>query len=423
MVKSEFDVVPANTEAFANGRLNKSAFSAQDAAGGKIDMATLLIVIAFFLIGLIGLGDPTNYYFDEGFYVPAAVRLGQGLDVVNREHPMLAKEMLATWFQLFGVGSASWRMPSLLCGAIAIYAAAMSVEDRRSRRLLAALLALCGLSFAISRVTLLEPYYLMFSALAVWAFTRGRYYTSGICFGLAIACKWSAAPLLVCFVAGYAVIHRDRLVRGAIAFGLLPAAIYLMTFLPALWLKNGLSLREILPLQWAMVNWHQFIGPSHPNSSHAWQWAIGAGAFWALEPPKGILIAGNPVVMLALLPAIAWGLWKRWPEAYIYVTIMMFWELTPKHNQYLYHYMLPAAFGLSALARIASTNRRFSITLITLSMISFALMYPAYTRHPLSLHTRIWPYREVRKKDFNQLEKADFARRDNCLYHLDQCGD
>lgn len=387
-----------------------------------VDIPTLVITLTFFLLGLIGLGIPAHYISDEGFYIPTAVRISRGIDVMNREHPMFAKEMLAVWFQAWGVSSVTWRLLPLLCGSISIYAASAAMPDRISGRILGALLALGGLLFVLSRVGLLEAFYLMFCALGAWAFVARRYAPSGILFGLAIACKWTAAPLLACFCFIYAVRHPERLARGALLLSALPVAVYLLTFVPAFFVRsNPIGFGNLIPLQHAMLARHSFVDPPHPYASQAWQWVLGQGSFWLEHGENGILLAGNPAIMFCLPLAVVWGLWKRWPEAYIYCALILFWAITAKTNQFYYHYLLPSAFAMATLARILALCRWAKISLLSAGGIAFAFLYPAMTGHPWAVHRAIWPDKPGQIRSLTPDERTDFERREYCMYHPSTC--
>ena len=60
------------------------------------------IALAFLALLLFRLGIPSRPYFDEIHYLPAARGLLNGTDWLNREHPMLGKELLAAGIGLFG---------------------------------------------------------------------------------------------------------------------------------------------------------------------------------------------------------------------------------------------------------------------------------------------------------------------------------
>ncbi|WP_159870209.1 phospholipid carrier-dependent glycosyltransferase [Novosphingobium sp. 9U] len=355
----------------------------------------LAIGFAFLLVCLHRLGIPNKIYFDEVHYVKAARKLLQGLPA-NREHPMFAKEVIAGSIALLGDRPWAWRIPSVLFGVLGLHAYGRLVWyvtlRRRATILAAVLLATDFLWFAQSRIAMLDMVSAGLGMVALWQFAalireparmpRLRLAACGIALGLSLGAKWSIAPALalpgLTFLAlriresGWRVIGSRgsgpvpgvSLVEAALWLGVLPLALYWLTYLPGFFWTD----RPIDPL--GFVHHHQYmlklqdsVKKLHPYRSVWYQWVINWRAIWYLYEfvdgaQRGILMIGNPFTMLAGLPALLWCLWvgirqRRWDAlafVVLYVATLMLWAVNGKPIQFYYHYLLPAAFLMACLA-------------------------------------------------------------------------
>lgn len=391
--------------------------------GRALDIPTLLIVLAFFLVGLIGLGNPQTYMFDEGFYVPSAVRLARGMDVANREHPMLGKELIALSMMLFGASSTGWRMLPLLFGSIGIYAAAAAMRDWRAGRILAVLLAVSGTLFVLSRLAMLEVFLFAFVALGAWAFASRRFALAGIAFGLALGVKWTAVPAVLGFCAIFAIWRPLPLWRGVLALGVLPLAVYFLTFAPGFWVRdNPLTLDQLIPLQFAMKGYHDIPTVASRYASFWWQWLYGGGYIWMWEGKSPPLLAGNPVVYFALIPAVVFGLVKRWPAAFLWLLTLGFWAVTAKANLYAYHYLLPSAFGAACLANVLASKPKLGLAVLALAGACFAGMYPGLSGNgDLARVKAYWPVRPRSQQIPSEAEERTYERVQFCMKYPRAC--
>ena len=89
------------------------------------DPLALNIAVAalFAALGLVRLAIPTTPFFDEVHYLPAARAVLELNLATNVEHPPLAKQIMALGIALFGDNPWGWRLPSLLFGTLALFAA------------------------------------------------------------------------------------------------------------------------------------------------------------------------------------------------------------------------------------------------------------------------------------------------------------
>ena len=66
---------------------------------------------------------PTDVFFDEVHYVPAARELLAMDSAINKEHPMLGKSLIALGMLIFGDNPLGWRVMPAAYGVLALFAA------------------------------------------------------------------------------------------------------------------------------------------------------------------------------------------------------------------------------------------------------------------------------------------------------------
>ena len=246
-------------------------------------IAAVLFVLAHFAM-LIGVTTPEKFYFDEVHYVPAARQMLEPVmpqPMLNPMHPPLAKQFIALSIHSFGDGPLGWRYPGVLFGSLAIvavYLCGLALFAAQGPAIAASLLAFFNqMLFVQSRIAMLDIFALTFSLFSIAAFMHGFrrerphlwFALAGIGFGLSIGCKWSGLFVLAVCIVVVAVIRLMQSWRTQFAdarpedwyrpdlwpdfrwwhfascFVLIPAAVYLATFIPL----YGFSVREILEAQ------------------------------------------------------------------------------------------------------------------------------------------------------------------------------
>lgn len=412
-----------------------------------------IVTGAFLSIASYGLLSPSSLYFDETHYIPAARSLLQ-LVAANAEHPLLAKEILAASIAMFGDHSFSWRLPSLLAGVLGLFAFGRLIWWTSRRRYAAiAAMVLLGtnfLWFIQSRIAMLDIFAAAFLLIALWQFAaavsgdartvRIRLIATGIFLGLALAAKWSVAPLLPLPGLYFAVLcWRDqqhlgegkalrsllfspdctwRLADGLVYLGLLPLCIYWLTFTPAFFYTpadTAISPFDVIGQQFRMLASQASAVGAHPNQSVWSDWILNREPVWYLYEnvdgaQRGVLLLGNPLTMLASLPAVAWCCWAglrhQRSDTAVFVTLYLiaigFWVFAAKPVQFYYHYLLPATFliGCMALAldRLFAQGglaRWIANTALAASSLVFVWFYPIISAIPLqqgpaSFETWMW---------------------------------
>jgi dolichyl-phosphate-mannose--protein O-mannosyl transferase len=396
--------------------------------GRTLAIAVLIFIVAHAVL-LIGLTSPEKFVFDEVHYVPAARQMlepGRPSPMLNPMHPPLAKELIALSIASFGDSALGWRYPAALFGALAIvavYLCGLALFEAQSAALAAALLAFFNqMVFVQSRIAMLDIFALSFSLLAIAAFMRGfraidpqRWFAlAGIGFGFAAACKWSGLfPLMV----SIAIVAITRLLQGwktafadgrasdwyrpdrwpdfrwhhaALCFVLLPALVYLATFVPL----YGVSPADLIEAQRRIFadNTTNAI-PSHTYMS-AWpSWPFLARPVWYLfdkvddNSIAAVVFLGNPLVLwpslLALAVCLRDFIVARSARPFLilsfYFGCYLALALMPRALAFLYYY-LPAATILSLAPAYALTRegtpRWLLWAFVGLAGAGFVLMLP-----------------------------------------------
>ena len=421
---------------------------------------TWLIGGAFFLVGLIRLQYPHAWAFDERFYIPAAVQLYKGEGVFNREHPMLAKEIMAVVMTVLGYSPLTWRFGSLVFGTIGLLgfargAAHWSGSDRTGN-LTAFLLATNFLVLAMSRSAILDPYLFGFCGLGVlflaryaaggqrWALALG-----GLALGFAVACKWTAAPVLALACVVYAIHVRfapRALAWGVLLLGIVPIAAYFATYLPAMAMReNGIAPHEWVALHRAMLDFHAGFFPANFYNSDWKDWLLNTGPTWSYhEFDDDMLRIGvigfnplqAPLIVLASLAGLLAGLrrdWRLFVPAAFFAALIAVWALNDRTNQYMHYYLLPSSFATIALAmlaqRIIASHRLRAAIAIVVGVAPMVWFWPVLTSAQIHGHNSEARYTALPGWDISHNPKEfrpvgppeSYKRRLYCLDHPREC--
>ena len=334
---------------------------------------SVAICLALFILSqvlfLTHISYPRGYNFDEAHYIPAAKQfLHQETNgIKNREHPPLAKAIMAVGIGLFGDRPLGWRYMSALFGSltlIGIYLWALVLFKNQSTAMFAALLTLVNqLLYVQARIATLEVFMFAFMTFALVCFcaawstkTQGPpvyrlCLGAGLFFGLAMACKWAAVVPWVsawCLIVLVRILRRWKTifqaesrwrgrqpgfedwyapglfdgignVRLALALVLVPVGVYFLSFLPYLLLRqaDGTSygLLDFFPLQLAMWRDQASVVTAHPYMSQWTSWPLMTRPIWFAFDKEGpdifrcVVFLGNPLIMWGGLAALVYCLW------------------------------------------------------------------------------------------------------------------
>ncbi|WP_108787814.1 phospholipid carrier-dependent glycosyltransferase [Erythrobacter sp. Alg231-14] len=403
----------------------------------------LAIPALFALLASIRLTTPSAPFFDEVHYLPAARQFlsmweGYSSAHVNREHPLLGKELIALGIYMFGDNPLGWRIMPLIAGTVTIGAAMRALwqtsYDRFAVIAFGVLLTTGFHLFVHARIAMLDIFMAAFLALAAWQFAtairepergRLRLALTGIAIGCALGAKWNAVPLAMAFgltfFAARLSAGRRRLLmsrRGipvpgislAEAFlwlGVVPLMVYAITFVPGYWLGtafNASPLAEngMIGLHVEMLDLQRQVLAPHTYQSTWPQWVTNTRGIWyhyefSDGAQRGVLLIGNPVTMLLGLPALAWclvigvyrGDWTKIAVVVGYGASLGLWLIAPKPVQFYYHYMMPSMFLLAALAvslsdLYRSGRRTIAYGVLGISAVMFAVFFNILTAAPLA---------------------------------------
>jgi dolichyl-phosphate-mannose-protein mannosyltransferase len=394
----------------------------------------LLLSGAFAVLCAVRLTIPTQPFFDEVHYLPAARALLDLSTALNMEHPPLGKQMIAAGMLAFGDNALGWRIMPLLMGVLALFAACRAIwfaSESRVASLLTGLFLISGFPLLVqSRIAMLDGIMLGFVMVALWMCAgavrqnetaRWRLAIAGAALGAAMAAKWNAIPLAMvpglAFLAARAwqakaqfltsnrgwPIGGMTLWEAGIWLGLLPLAVYAASYWPFLLFADvpG-NPTGLIDLHRQMLDLQTQVLTPHPYQSQWWQWAANDRAIWYLYEvadgaQRGVVLLGNPVTSLAMLPALLWCAWAGVKQgrrdclalAVLYAVSLGMWIVAPKPVQFFYHYVLPHCFGMAALALATERlwqrgERLVPFVLVAGSLGLFAWFYPILTAAPLA---------------------------------------
>jgi dolichyl-phosphate-mannose-protein mannosyltransferase len=399
----------------------------------------IALVLAFLGLACVRIGVPTTPFFDEIHYVPAARSFLDLARATNLEHPPLAKLIMAGGMAMFGDNPLGWRMMSLLFGTLALLAAMRAMwfaSQTRAASLLTGVFAATNfLLFVHARIAMLDVFMAGFVMLALWMCAgavrqnetaRWRLAVAGASMGAAMACKWGAIPLAVLPGLAFLIARlwnggvwsgRTRflttargwpiggmsLAEAGVWLGVLPLAVYALAFAPYLLfaeLPGGPT--GLIDLHRQMLEMQTQVPKPHPYQSVWWQWVINQRVIWYLYEvidgaQRGVMLIGNPLTMLAGLPALVWCLWawlrdrRRDCAAVVifYAASLCMWVIVPKAVQFYFHYFLPGMFLSAALALATERlwrrgERLVPVVLVGGAVALFAYWFPILTAAPLA---------------------------------------
>ena len=398
------------------------------------------LAFAFLALAAFRLTLPTKLYFDEVHYVPVARMILAFKVPGNIEHPPLGKQLIAIGMALLGDKPLGWRIMPLLAGTLALFAGMRAMwfaSCSRGASLLTGVYMATGfVLFVQTRIAMLDIFMVSFVLLAYWMCAgamreaetaRWRLAAAGASLGAALACKWNAVPLAVLPGLAFLVIRtwsegwrfawtrRGPPVPGisiieAVAWlGLLPLLVYAATFWPFAAMPGGETvftktnyLADLWALHQRMFDLQSQLKTPHPYQSTWTDWVIDRRVVWYLfekvdGAQRGIVLLGNPLTMLAGLPAVLWCAWAgvacrrrdALAVAVLYTASLGMWVIAPKPVQFYYHYLLPSCFLFAALALATEAlwrrGWRLPAGALVLGAVGlFAYFYPVLTGAPLA---------------------------------------
>jgi len=358
--------------------------------------------------------------FDEGYYIPAAhniLRLEpfpsdpylyahDGIDP-NLEHPIGAKRLIAASISVFGDNAFGWRLPSVVCGTLAIlfvYLLARRLTNRHDIALsAAALTALDPMMLVHSRVAMLDIFVVTFLLAGLYAYVVGRPIIAGLMIAAATCSKLTGIAGLVViaiFEAGRMWIGRSRPPRWSIARLRPPALVFasVLAFVPSILFALNFG-HSVFPNPWDnlfCVYTHQaatysFQSPGPIPQSAPWEWLLNREEITYFK--QGVLdLRGlyNPFLVFAFAPVLVgttYDFFRKRSELSLlvlaiiggcYLPLVAASMQTPRET-YLYYFLptLPAlAMGASALVYQTWMPRVARVSYLVAALAAFIWHFP-----------------------------------------------
>jgi dolichyl-phosphate-mannose-protein mannosyltransferase len=332
-----------------------------------------IISVAFFLWNI---QFPGSKNFDEFHYIPSALQWISLTENQNWEHPPLAKLLISLGIRLFGDEPFGWRfMPAIFGGLTLVgmyrFAYELFGKSRRAAWICAMLTLANQLLYVQARIAMLDTFMMAFLAWGLWYFIvaldefnfEARFVIrAGVFMGLAVACKWFAlVPWVMCGALLLFQAYRLRSLERTIDFFLywlvLPAVVYVATFLPYLYVAHSppYTVWELLTeFQTRMLDGQKRVVNSHPYMSQFTDWILMKRPIWyafdkdVAKPDmiRGVLLLGNPLIMwgglLAILGLVVEVLRKRafipFMILYFYFGFALCWIAIPRKVAFYYYY-------------------------------------------------------------------------------------
>ncbi len=363
--------------------------------------------------------------FDESVFARTAYEYLHGIRSYEDTHPPLGKLLISVGIALFGMNPFGWRVMGAVAGILLLLVlwkfAGRLFENPWTSVGVLALMALDFLHFTESRLGQVDSflvlfmtgmYYFMYRYYECmerdgggngWGFLAG----SGLCMGLAVACKWSGlygavGLALIWAIVVVRAIRRKRLTwRDAwrtcglccLFFVLIPAAIYVTSYIPYVVFDRDMGFWErLLRNQVNMFRYHSHVGGYHGSGSRWYEWSliirpIVLYASWFSDRTEMVVLMGNPAFwwagMAAVFASLVQALEQREHRVCFlltaYLAPILPWIVISRYS-FLYHYYPSLPFLALMIGLIADRGgRRGQCGLAACVLIAgllFVLFYP-----------------------------------------------
>lgn len=410
----------------------------------RIDGVVVLVVcITLFaaFVRIPRLNMPSKMFFDEIYYAKAAQQILAGKEVTEeRTHPPLSKLIIAAAIALAGDDAFGWRIAPAVAGTLLVFVVYVLADALFGNRFIAAISALLvavdGLVFVESRIAKPDIFLTLFlfgSFAAFWKYLRERLdvparhaaapdeietlepsgrgvrwlYIAGLAAGSAIATKWTTVVPLSTILVMLLLLHgwgrialpRTDLRHLLVALTVVPAAVYLLTYIPYFML--GHSVADFIKHQYSMYEFHASLTAPHPYQSRWWSWPFLLRPIWyeyhEVGPQlyRGILAIGNPVIWWASLPAFVLVAarairLRSMPETFLAVgfAISYIQYAFITRALFLYHFLPALLFLIMALAAVLARIRArvgggVVLVFLVLAVGWLIMFYPVLSALPI----------------------------------------
>jgi dolichyl-phosphate-mannose--protein O-mannosyl transferase len=402
------------------------------------DLRVLLgLLLAAALFRLPGLAYPTAEYFDEVYHAKTALEYLEGRPPTEWVHPPTAKLLIAIGVGLFGYTPWAWRLVPALAGTLLapvfFLLARRVLASERAALLASCLLLLDGVYLVQSRVAMTNIFAVLFQCAAALVLVRvGRaerlsvagMAALGCCLGLAVSTRWTSLwamaflGLVLLALRGRRLLRPREILLTAMAFALIPLALYVASYLPLL-LRGHLRVAEAFPNafhSWADVvrgarhlweeqlqvwRYHANLDATHPYFSawYTWPWLYRPTWYFFEQKDdlvRGIVAIGNPALWWVAVPASLWalvtGVRERDPRrlfaALGFACLYLPWGVAPRklnYSHYLFEALPYACLSLGMILDRAweSSPRLLARGYLLLVFVLFFHFLPLLTAIPL----------------------------------------
>lgn len=313
-----------------------------------------------------------SMYFDEIYHARTAYEFLHGLTSYENTHPPMGKILIAAGIALFGMNPFGWRIVGTFFGILMVpmvylFARRLS-KDTLMAGLACTLFTFDFMHFTQTRIATIDVYITFFVILMyyfMYRYSRLSFYDAGLkktllplgacglCMGLGIACKWTGiyagCGLAVIFFVVLYRRYREYVYAGKDIFGstgdishsrivetfvpytkrtiqfclvffvLLPAVIYLLSYLPFRDYSDRGLIQRLLYNQNTMFSYHSNLNSTHDFASAWYEWPILKKPVWYYSRiitktaegglREGISAFGNPAVWWVGIPASLYMVW------------------------------------------------------------------------------------------------------------------
>lgn len=390
-------------------------------AGPRRDLLlALALTLAAAAFRLPRLGFPPEETFDEVYHAKTARQYLRGETPVEWVHPPTAKLLIAAGVWLFGYDSWGWRLAPALAGialAPVFFLLARRVLATERAALLASLLLLAdGVYLVQSRIAMTNIFAVFFQLGSALFVVRAvlteplavrDMSLAGMFLGLALSTRWTSLwawgflGLVVLAVRRQRVLRLRELGLSVLAFGVIPFALYVLSYVP--WMRQGHPLSDLWPHTKAIWHYHATLRATHPyfSSWYTWPWLYRPTWYYYRqegEMVRGIVALGNPALWWASVPATLWalvtGLRARDPRRIFsgvgFCCLYLPWGISPRtlnYSHYLFEAIPYACLSLGAVldrewdapAHRAGLARGYLATVVAL----FLFFYPVLVALPI----------------------------------------
>lgn len=381
-------------------------------------------------------------YFDEIYHARAAYEMNNNLTIYEITHPPLGKEIIALGTKLFGMTPFGWRFMGTLFGVLMLPLMYLLLKQLFG----SSLISVCGtvilatdfMHLTQTRIATIDTYNVFFVLLAFvfihrWMtlpddtpFLKTLFplFMCGLAFGLGAAAKWSSVYAGLGLAALYIIkMWNSGRRRGAkfivltlffsvVFFIVIPAAVYITSYLPYLRIK-GLepNLQNLFKEMWDnqvyMFDYHTDLKDTHPYSARWYHWLADIKPicyFYQLDSSKTmvstIMALNNPLLAWGGLLSLCLCAWdvveRRCARAMFilcgYLSVFLPWVLISRLT-FPYHYFPASVFLVVAISYVFWRIRKElderkagkligAFTLVSAGL--FVMFYPVITGVPVS---------------------------------------